>query len=327
LRKKPVITPPTISKKILKDPEIELVVGLSVADTYILYSTTLLPADLENLAGGLGRAWRELRDAGPGDNYALPGDRTEQEELNREGLLASLREYLEFFPFEIVRDGPLNINDDQFMECLINTIRNETISYQQFIEKNSQKQRKRLLEKIKELKRLDPPGSDRILEAESTLNRQLDIEMRIEIENCTSFEYLNDEKITPYFVSLAKCNTASATTDSICDENGDPFHSPELRNNFVRNFYANLYKIPDGQEPASERCIEEFLEPEICNSRLVTESKLSEQQKAELEQEITIHELDESASQGNKSAAGMDGLSNCFIKNFGPSSEYPFIGT
>jgi len=157
-KKKPVITPPTISKKILKDPEIELVVGLSVADTYILYSSALLPADLENLAGGLGRAWRELRDAGPGDNYALPGDRTEQEELNREGLLASVREYLEFFPFEIVRDGPLTINDDQFMECLTNTIRNETISYQQFIEKNSQKQRKRLLEKIKEFKRLDPPG-------------------------------------------------------------------------------------------------------------------------------------------------------------------------
>jgi hypothetical protein len=210
------------------------------------------------LAGGLGRAWRELRDAGPGDNYVLPGDRTEQEELNREGLLASVREYLEFFPFEIVRDGPLNINDDQFMECLINTIRNETISYQQFIEKNSRKQKKMLLEKIKELKGLDPLGSDRILEAESILNRQ-----RIDIENCTSFEYLNDEKITPYFVSLAKCNTASATTDSICDENGDPFHSPELRNNFVRNFYANLYKIPDGQEPASERCIEEFLGP-VC---------------------------------------------------------------
>jgi hypothetical protein len=108
--------------------------------------------------------------------------------------------------------------------------------------------------------------------------------MRIEIENCSSFEYLNDEKITPYFVSLAKCNTASATTDSICDENGNPFGSPELRNNYVRNFYANLYKIPEGQEPASESCIEDFLGPEICTSRLVTESKLSEQQKAELEQ-------------------------------------------
>jgi hypothetical protein len=44
--------------------------------------------------------------------------------------------------------------------------------------------------------------------------------MRTEIENLSSFEYLNDEKITPYFVNLAKCNTAAATTDSICDSDG-----------------------------------------------------------------------------------------------------------
>jgi hypothetical protein len=121
------------------------------------------------LAGGLGRAWCEFREAGPGDNYVLPGDCTEHEELNREGLLASVREYLEFFPLEIVRDGPLSINDDLIMECLINTIRNETISYQQFTEKIPGN-KKRLLERIKELKRVEPPGSDRILEAESILN-------------------------------------------------------------------------------------------------------------------------------------------------------------
>jgi exonuclease III len=98
--KKRIITPPTISKKILKDSEVELVVGLAVADTYLLYSTELAPVVRENLLTGLGRAWRELREAGPSDNYAVPGDRTEQEELNREGLLASVREFLEFFPFE-----------------------------------------------------------------------------------------------------------------------------------------------------------------------------------------------------------------------------------
>jgi hypothetical protein len=49
------------------------------------------------------------------------------------------------------------------------------------------------------------------MEAEAVLNRQLDIEMRTEIENLSSFEYLNNEKITPYFVNLAKCNTASGS--------------------------------------------------------------------------------------------------------------------
>ncbi len=192
-------------------------------------------------------------------------------------------------------------------------MRNETISYQQFAEKNSKKLKARLVSRISELKKSEPPGSELLLEAESVLNRQLDIEMRTEIENLSSFEYLNDEKITPYFANLAKCNTAAATTDSICDSDGRQFTSAKLRNEFVRNFYADLYPIPAGQDPAPENCIEDFLGPEICNSALVRDSRISEQKKIELEQEITLQELDISASQGNKSAASMDGLSNCFI--------------
>ncbi len=314
--KEKVITPPTVSKKILKDSETELVVGLSVADVYLIYSTSLTEPELANLHTGIGQAWRDLRQAGPGNNYVVPGDRSEHDELVRDGLLASVREFLEFFPFQRVRDGGLNVGDDIFMEVLINAVRNETISYQQFVQKNCNKQKTLLINRIKELKRTNLPGSDSIIEAERTLNRQLDIEMRAEIENLSSFEYLNDEKITPYFVSLAKCNTATATTDSICDAHGTPFQSSKLRNEYVRNFYADLYKIPEGQIPAPENCIEEFLGPEICNSNVVRDSKLSEQKSAEREQAITIEELDISAMQGNKSAAGMDGLSNCFIKRF-----------
>jgi len=140
--------------------------------------------------------------------------------------------------------------------------------------------------------------------------------MRTEIENLSSFEYLNDEKITPYYVSLAKCNKATATTDSICNDDGYPFTVAAERNEYVRNFYANLYKIPQGQEPAAEGCIEEFLGPEICNSAIVRDSKIPLNKRNELEQPITIEELDISAAQGNRSAAGMDGLSNCFIKKF-----------
>jgi hypothetical protein len=165
--------------------------------------------------------------------------------------------------------------------------------------------------------------SDMILELERTLNRQLDLEMHTELENCSNFEYLNDEKITPYFVNLAKSNKASATTDSICDNTGEPFNSAEDRNNFVRNFYADLYKIPDGQQPAGDGCIEEFLGPLICSSKIVADSKLTEAKRIELEQAVTIKELDLSASQGNKSSAGMDGLSNCFIKKFWPLLRKP----
>ncbi len=148
----------------------------------------------------------------------------------------------------------------------------------------------------------------------------------MEVENLSSFEYLNDEKITPYYVSLAKCNNATATTDSICNDDGTPFNEAAERNEYVRNFYANLYKILQGQEPAAEGCIEEFLGPEICNSAIVRDSKIPLNKRNELELPVTIEELDVSAAQGNRSAAGMDGWSNCFIKKFGCCLEYCYTG-
>jgi hypothetical protein len=103
----------------MKDPETELIGGLAAVEAYLLYSNTLLPDDKNRLREGLGFAWRDLRDAGPSNSYAAPGDLTELQILNREAKLASVREYLEFFPFEIVRDGELSIGDDLFLECLV----------------------------------------------------------------------------------------------------------------------------------------------------------------------------------------------------------------
>jgi hypothetical protein len=130
------ITIPSVSKGILRDPETDLVVGLAVVDTYIIYSTSIAEEEKLQLRIDCGQAWRLLREAGPGDNYAAPGDRTELEELSREAKLGSVREFLEFFPFARARDGTLSIGDDIFMECLMNNIKNETISYQIFVKKN-----------------------------------------------------------------------------------------------------------------------------------------------------------------------------------------------
>jgi hypothetical protein len=152
--KKPVLTPPTVSKRILKDPEIDMVVGIAVAETYLRYSTALTNEEIDDWVEGLGIAVGNLREAGPSDLFAVPGDRTEIEELTREGKLGAVREYLEFFPFRLLRDGPLSIDDDLFLECLINNVRNDTISYQQFIKKNTKKQKTVFLELLKNFKKI-----------------------------------------------------------------------------------------------------------------------------------------------------------------------------
>jgi hypothetical protein len=268
------ITIPIISNSILKDPETDFVVGLAVAETYINYSTAITEEERTNLRLGCGRAWSSLRDAGPRNVYAAPGNRSELEELTREAKIADVREFLEFFPFETTRDGTLSIEDDIFMECLINSIKNETISHQTFVKKNSQKNRANLVKKITDLKERGLIGTDAFLEYESILNKQMDLEMRAELENLNCYEYLNDEKITPYFISLAKSNKAIASTDTICDNDGIPFRTATDRNNCVKEFYSKLYSIPPDEPPNIEDCIEEFLGPEILNSCLVQDSKV-----------------------------------------------------
>jgi hypothetical protein len=59
------------------------------------------------------------------------------------------------------------------------------------------------------------------------------------------------------------------------------------------------------------------LGPEICNSDLVRNSKLTEPEKNTLDSELNIEELDEALKQSNfKSAPGRDGFSNNFIRHF-----------
>jgi hypothetical protein len=189
LRKKPpVLTPPTVSKGILADPDTDLVVGLATADTYILYSTTALPEEKLDMRERISTAWRSLRAAGPDNKHLLPGERTEEEDLNREGLLADVREFLDDFPFSRLRDGTFDIKDNIFLECLINNIRNETVSFQQFVKKKSRSFMSDLLKKIDVLKNTVPLNQDSLHEFESILNKKLDTEMRAEIENLNSFE-------------------------------------------------------------------------------------------------------------------------------------------
>jgi hypothetical protein len=104
--------------------------------------------------------------------------------------------------------------------------------------------------------------------------------------------------------------------DDICDSDGRPFGNVADRRKYIVDFYANLYKKAEDEPENLQGCIEQFLGADICNSKIVRESKIPRNLSRELDQPISLAELDESVKQGNKSAAGMDRLSNCFIKNF-----------
>jgi hypothetical protein len=98
--------------------------------------------------------------------------------------------------------------------------------------------------------------------------------MRVELEKHHLFEVLNNEKITPAFVKLAKSNYVEASLNDIVDEHGLDFNSNLERKKYIEKYFADCYRVQENVK--SERgCVEKFLGEDICNSPLVRDSKLT----------------------------------------------------
>jgi hypothetical protein len=123
-----------------------------------------------------------------------------------------------------------------------------------------------LSEKINKLKLDYNINIDEIIECENELSKKIEDEARAELENNDNFEYLNHEKITPYFVKLAKGSKSEAEMDDICDSDGNAFNTVADRRKYIRDFYANLYKKSPDEPESLQGCIEQFLGVEICNN-------------------------------------------------------------
>ncbi len=225
---------------------------------------------------------------------------------------------LEDFPFNNLQEGGYsdNITNDLFMETLINNIRNECISYQTFLARTVKESTSMITMKLMDLKNDYVGNQVQIDTLQCKLDSIIDNTLRSKLEATSNFEILNNERITPHFLNLAKGSKAEACLSDLRDDNGDLFPSDNLIKEYVRNYYQKLYRRPVCEDTVNGDSIKNILGDEICNSRLVQDSKVPENIKLDLEEPISIQELDLSASQGNKSAAGMDGINNCFIKKF-----------
>jgi hypothetical protein len=276
---------------------------------YIRHTNTL-PEHVHNESLlRIGRARTVFREAGPDSSILPNGTRTEYDELRRSGLLAGIKETLDGFDFTELSNGG-------FTETLVNNLLNDVVSYQTFISKTIKNTSSETLTKLADLKHDYEPNVNEIIELENKLDRIQDQKLRSKLESSKKFEIFNSEKITPNFINLSKGSKSEANLSDLRDDNNLPFNSDENMKKYVRNFYKNLYKPPQSDLDFNENCINEFLGNEIVQSRLVQDSIIPEQLSQEFEEPLTIGELDISAAQGNKSASGMDGLSNCFIKKY-----------
>jgi hypothetical protein len=168
--------------------------------------------------------------------------------------------------------------------------------------------------KIKSLKKNFQNNVAEILRTERDLNKVVDDEMREEVLRMRNFEHLNNEKITPYFLSLAKKPQNSENLLDVCDVNGEPFENAPARDAYIRNYFADTYK----KVPEPENCltIDQFL-GDTSNHPDVIASKLSNEERDELEKNVNIAEFDRAIEKAKlNTSPGIDNVSNRFIKHF-----------
>jgi hypothetical protein len=155
-----------------------------------------------------------------------------------------------------------------------------------------------------------------IQEIERKLN---EIEERANADKVVNYlktDILDKEKITPHFLRIAK-TVSNDSLEKIRKDDGTVFPSKTEQEAHIVKFYKDLYSLPEVMPEDFTNCIENFLGPEICQHPVVTNSKLNEDEKNNLESPLNISELDESVTKLNlRSAPGIDGVSNRFIANF-----------
>jgi hypothetical protein len=214
-------------------------------------------------------------------------------------------------------DMPLSLGHDEFLEQMLNCIRNDVLSFQRYYFKSKTEQKKILSNELLTLKQDFAKNFNEIKKIENLLNTFQDKIMLAEVENFRHFELVNSEKITLEFVKIAKSTHTDFSLNEIKDDNGNHFASSQLREQFIVNYFKDIYKTPKCDLNREPNLIEKFLGPEICNSELVSSSKLNPDEMQSLEQPLSIQELDDAALSANKkSAPGLDGFSMDFILKF-----------
>jgi Reverse transcriptase (RNA-dependent DNA polymerase) len=225
----------------------------------------------------------------------------------------SINKIISDFLVEILYNFNLTIEPDLFMETLLNNFKNDVTSYQFFIFKFKRQERKTLLEKLNILKLDNRTEEADIIECQ--LTRLSELEIRNKLESSNLFVHLNNEKMSPHFLNLAKININEGSLKQICNDTGTKFVDDASRREFILSFYTKLYS-GEGQV-SNIGDIESFLGPDILNNPIVVNSKLSEQLRVEMDANLSLEELDASISSAKtNSAGGMDGINNRTLKMF-----------
>jgi exonuclease III len=309
-----------VDRKFLNNPELKTAVQLGVIETHVNHALVCeaFPEHLQQtILESLGQCNVWLNQIKTIQSEAATLGTNPERELEIERLQALIATEIQDLPDSDYFDNlEKNCENDIFFEVLISEMRNRALSFQSTIYKNMTKKVDSLNNEIKLLKMNYGVNARLIFEKERVLAGLLDWELKENLKNYKKFEILNNEKLTPHFMNLVKKSRPDATVEDICDKNGVPYPDPESRGEDIVKFYRELYEKSNNNGTGNQLTIENFL-GEVKNHPLVISAKLTDPEKEQLDRDLTIHELDEALNNCNmKSAPGLDGISNYFIKTF-----------
>ena len=182
----------------------------------------------------------------------------------------------------------------------------------------SRLEREILLGKVQRMEQNFGIESEQFTDAISKLNIFDDKILKDKANKFRDFVLTNNEKPTKDFCLLGKENNLVDDIDQIKGPNGEDFVNEKARKNYIRQFYGELYK----KKIDHLLGIEEFLGEDVLNLEWVSIKKLSNDEKLNLEGNITFDELEKALKTCNMSSScGWDGISNLMIKIF-----FPLVG-
>jgi exonuclease III len=208
----------------------------------------------------------------------------------------------------------ISCDRDVFLEILIMAIKNSSLSHQHSFFKIKNARKISLEKRLTTLKLNFNANSGEILRTERELNNVTEQDLSEEIQKMKHFEILNNEKITPYFLSLAKRPHNSESLSDLNNNDGTPFENPKQRSDYITDYYASAYRRISNVR--NNTPIADF-PGDVANHPSVLGSKLSNDERDDLERDLTLFEFDKAVETAkNNTAPGIDSISNRFIKVF-----------
>jgi exonuclease III len=343
-RSEKIVTKMYINRTIINHPRTGDVVAAAVADTYLAHARDDQPrlqhalpqryvfraeegTPLQNqkvIVGNLLRTINEYNDLCMELEVSGYNHVTELRIAGLNTVIKELREQL--WDDATFSQLELSCEHDSFLEVLLSNVKGSVISFQTWVKKKDNVRKNMLIKKIHSLKSNYAINAEEISLNENLLNEIINKEVVAKVKSMKIFECLNAEKPTPMFLNLARVSNSDKKLASVCDPGGLPFKSDMARNEYIVSYYEDLYRKPLDEPLDLSGCIENFLGPEVCSSHIVENSKLSNAERDGLDSPLTIAELDRSMEGANmKSAPGIDGISNVFLKEFWHHFRWPLL--